>query len=88
MRNILILGSAALATLVSIVAAEAANPNVPSWSPYAAMDYGPAPAPLTERRAAAINMVPAPGGGYVDYKSVGLSGNPADCNMGCAVTNN
>jgi hypothetical protein len=52
------------------------------------MDYGPAPAPLTERRAAAINMVPAPGGGYVDYKSVGLSGNPADCNMGCAVTNN
>jgi hypothetical protein len=24
--------------------------------------------------------------GYVDYRSVGLSGNPDDCNKGCAVT--
>jgi hypothetical protein len=25
------------------------------------------------------------GNGYVDYRNVGLSGNPDDCNKGCAV---
>ena len=94
MRNLLVLGTAAAALAFGAVndAANASNPNVPSWSPYAIIGYGAAPRtialrPMIERRAAAVISPDSAASGYVDYKSVGLSDNPEDCNNGCAVSN-
>jgi hypothetical protein len=45
MRNLLMAGTAAgLMLFGTIGAANASNPNVPSWSPYALMSVSPAPA--------------------------------------------
>lgn len=60
MRNLLIVGIAGFFLAYGGVAANAANPNVPSWSPYAIMAYSPdyssRPQPtesrMTEHRAA------------------------------------
>jgi hypothetical protein len=41
------------------------------------------PTPPGEVRASAKSQW----NGYVDYRDVGLSSNPDDCNKGCAVTN-
>jgi hypothetical protein len=89
MRNLLMLGTVAAALAVGAFSgpANAANPNVPTWSPYT-MIHVPAWRPMSEGRAALVG--PAWAGapnGPVDYKSVGLSSNPADCNDGCAVSN-
>jgi len=93
MRNMLVIGTAAAALALGAVsdAANASNPNVPSWSPYAIMDApsAGAPAPATpESRAAFVDPNKANAmNGFVDYKSVGLSSDPNDCNNGCAVSN-
>lgn len=88
MRNALLAAAAGLSLSVGAIgAAGAANPNVPSWSPYAVMGYAAAPAnprAMTERRAAQT------GAGFradapVDYKSVGLSSHREDCNSGCSL---
>jgi hypothetical protein len=91
MRNLLVLGivTAALAVGAASGAANAANPNpnVPTWSPYT-MIRVPAWRPMAEGRAASVAPAWAgPANGPVDYKSVGLSNNPDDCNNGCAVSN-
>lgn len=55
MRKILLIGTAGTFVALGAVsnAAQAANPNVPSYSPYTLMDVGPAPAPaMGEHRAA------------------------------------
>ena len=85
MRTFSMLATAAVFIALAGVEANAGNPNVPSWSPYAIMDVGassPAAKPraMVEHRAAYVN----PNGAPVDYKSVGLSGNREDCNSGCA----
>jgi hypothetical protein len=89
MRKLLILATVTAALAVGAFggAANAANPNVPSWSPYT-MIHVPASRPMSEGRAAFV----APNwaglaNGPVDYKSVGLSDNPDDCNNGCALSN-
>jgi len=93
MRKILMLGTAAIFVACASLDANAANPNVPSWSPYAIMGDDAAPwivrqRPMTERRAADTNFGPAAAvNGNIDYKSVGLSGSHWDCNDGCAVSN-
>ncbi|WP_158814319.1 hypothetical protein [Methylocapsa sp. S129] len=95
MRTMLMLATAAAALAFGAVSdtANAVNSNVPSWSPYAIMGdsaapRATAPRPMIERRAADENVSPmGAANGYVDYKSVGLSGNPEDCNKGCAVSN-
>jgi hypothetical protein len=60
MRNLLVAGTATGLFLALAGAAYAANPNVPSFSPYAIMAYDAAPAPqamapLGEHRAASID---------------------------------
>jgi len=88
MRNVLMLGTVTAVLVVSAFsgAANAANPNVPSWSPYTMIQVPAAP-PMVEGRAAFVGPTWAgPGNGPVDYKSVGLSDNPDDCNKGCAVS--
>ena len=99
MRNLVVAGTLGLffALGASSDMANAGNPNVPSWSPYAIMGAAPqaAPthAPVIERRAAAmLNNAAAtlnnPEGALNDYyKDVGLSDDPDDCNRGCAVHN-
>ncbi len=57
MRTMLLIGTAGTFIAVGAIgnAAQAANPNVPSYSPYALMDVGPTPAPapaMGEHRAA------------------------------------
>jgi hypothetical protein len=64
MRKMLLIGTAGTFIALGAInnAAQAANPNVPSYSPYALMDVGPmaAPAPVMgEQRAAYL----APGNG-------------------------
>ncbi len=79
-------------------AAQAANPNVPSWSPYAIMDIPvaatPAPAkpgsPMIAGRAAYVgspNQPGAPGAPRDLQNSDRLSLDPDECNNGCAVSN-
>jgi hypothetical protein len=89
MRNFLVLGTVTATLAISALGApaNAANPNVPSWSPYT-MIHVPAWRPTSEGRAASVGPAWAgPANGPVDYKSVGLSSNPDDCNNGCAVSN-
>ncbi len=89
MSNLLMLGTVTAALAVGAFggAANAANPNVPSWSPYTLIQVPAAPA-MGEGRAALVGPAWAgPANGFVDYKSVGLSSNPDDCNNGCAVSN-
>ena len=79
-------------------AAQAANPNVPSWSPYAIMDIPVAgtPAPATQGsamiagQAAYVGSPNAPGAPGVPrdlQNSDRLSLDPDECNNGCAVSN-
>jgi hypothetical protein len=88
---VLATATVALAVVATNNAANAANPNVPSWSPYAILDApsARAPAPATaERRAAFVDPDKANAmDGFVDYRSVGLSSDPNDCNDGCALSN-
>jgi hypothetical protein len=89
MRHLLILGTVTAALAVSAFggAANAANPNVPSWSPYTLINV-PVARAMDEGRAAIVEPDrSSAANGAVDYKSVGLSSNPADCNNGCAVSN-
>ena len=46
MRNMLLLATAATFVVFGAVAAYAANPNVPSYSPYALIDVPPASGPM------------------------------------------
>jgi len=73
MRKMFLIGTAAALGAVS-GAAHAANPNVPSYSPYALMDVAPsgAPAffPMGENRAA-----------YVDAGYGAAAANPANTNV-------
>lgn len=73
MRKILMLGTAAIVVTLGGVKANADNPHVPSWSPYAIMgdDAAPPaapgamePGPMIERRAAYANAHPDMGYGY------------------------
>jgi hypothetical protein len=64
MRKILMLATAAIAVNVGGIEANAGNPNVPSWSPYAVMGHDPAPSAIgarrmSEGRAAYTNLSPA-----------------------------
>jgi len=69
------------------IEANATNPNVPSWSPYSTMSYGPASrvlkrGPAIEGRSAyTLNNPEGPLNDY--YKDVGLSDDIDDCNRGC-----
>lgn len=63
MRKMLVIATAAVAVTLGGAAANAANPNVPAWSPYAIMGYGAAPAaikpgPMIWGRAADTNASP------------------------------
>jgi hypothetical protein len=87
MRKISMLGTLAIFLALGGVEANAAISEAPYLktnhrATYHAMMH----APMREGRAAYVS----PGGlwnGPVDYKSVGLSDNPDDCNNGCALSN-
>jgi len=97
MRKISILGTAAIFLALGGIEAKADNPYVHSPSRHAIMGHQAAPRAKARRfttrgpanwRAEYKDVQPdAPWNGYVDYKSVGLSDNPEDCNRGCAVSN-
>ena len=97
MRKLFMLGTLAIGIACGATASDAANPNVPSWSPYAIMENGGAapqiaPLPLTERRAAYKVGAPErytlhnPEGPLNDYyRKSGLSDRSEDCaSYGCA----
>jgi len=97
MRRTIMLGTLAVGFAFGATIADAANPNVPSWSPYAIMESGGV-APeamrplLTERRTAYTVDNPGrytlhnPEGPLNDYyRSSGLSDMREDCaSYGCA----
>jgi hypothetical protein len=93
MRKIPMLGAAVIFVALGGIDANAANPNVLPSSQYSILGYDAAPAatapkPTMEGRAAYTAVDPYRlGNGYVDYKSVGLSSDPEDCNRGCAASN-
>ena len=73
MRKMMLLTGAALALGVIAGAAQAANPNVPSYSPYALMDVAPSAMPslgMGENRAA-----------YVDTGYSAAAANSANTNV-------
>jgi hypothetical protein len=87
MRTISMLGTAAIFFVVGAIQAEADGLTVPHKWRHAAIsrhaDW------RAEYKAVQPNAPKpaAPGSGYVDYRSVGLSDNPDDCNRGCALSN-
>jgi hypothetical protein len=97
MRRLIMFGTMAIGFAFGATLADAANPNVPSWSPYAMMESGGAAPtmtrpPLTERRAAYVGDNPErytlhnPEGPLNDYyRKSGLSDRSEDCaSYGCA----
>ena len=102
MHRILGLVTTVIFVTLGMVAANAGNPNVPTWSPYALIGSNAEPpvttpgrmilppskrSPMTEGRSAyTINNPEGPLNDY--YKDVGLSDDPADCaTKGCAISN-
>jgi hypothetical protein len=91
MNKMMVLGTTAIFVALGGVEANAGNPNVPSWSPYAIMGYDATHPtmkfePMIEGRSSYTNEnLEGPLNDY--YKGVGLSDNPEDCNRGCAVSN-
>lgn len=92
MLKILAIGTFAVAAALGASAAYAANPNVPSWSPYAIMGSGVV-APVIEGRSAYVTDWPAsnapgtPGVPRDLQNGARLSINPDNCNNGCTDPN-
>jgi hypothetical protein len=88
MRKIAMLGVAALALALGGTCANATTADLYRGKAAHRVIHHATARPMFEGRAAYAPVSPyGSWSGPVDYKSVGLSDNPDDCNKGCALSN-